>query len=206
MLKASYRLADKHSAVNITLVGKITKPLPAKLIIGLIYRQGQLKNKALDFLKKKFGKIDFLSRPIDFNYTGYYYPEFGHPLKRIFISFTRLMPEDSLSAIKLYSNKLEERLSSGGKRRINIDPGFLSPGKLVLATTKDNVHRIYLGKGIFAEVTLFYRAGTYRPWPWTYPDYQSKQYLDIFNAIRKIYTNETRVPKIISGRKPAGKG
>lgn len=186
-------------------MGKITKPLPAKLIIGLIYRQGPLKNKALGFLKKKFGKIDFLSRPMGFNYTDYYYPEFGKPLKRMFVSFARLLSEDSLSAVKLYTNKLEELFSLKGKRGINIDPGFLSPGKLVLATTKDNVHRIYLGKGIFAEVTLFYQAGTYRPWPWTYPDYQSKQYLDIFNAIRKIYTNEAQVSKIISRRKAAGK-
>jgi hypothetical protein len=154
-------------------VGKIAKPLPAKLIIGLIYRQGSLKDMALDFLKKKFGRIDFLSRPIGFNYTEYYYPEFGRPLKRMFVSFARLLPEDSLSAIKLYTNKLEGRLSLKGKRGINIDPGFLSSGKLVLATTKDHVHRIYLGKGIFAEVTLFYQAGTYRVRPWTYPDYQS---------------------------------
>lgn len=211
MLTANYRQADKNPAYSSHPVGKITKPLPVKLIVGLIYRQASLKDRALGSLKKFFGEIDFLSRPLNFNYTEYYYPEFGRPLKRIFMSFRRLFREDSLSAIKHITNKLEGQFSLNGKRRINIDPGCLSPGKLVLATTKDNCHRVYLGRGIFAEVTLFYQAGTFRPWPWTYPDYQSKQYLDIFNTIRKTYISantrddETTVSKIISRRKTAGK-
>lgn len=191
-------------------VGKISRPLPAKLIIGLIYHNALFKDKALDSLKEYFGEIDFVSPQVDFDYTPYYYPELGRPLKRIFASFRRLLPEDSLSAIKRRTNKLEGYFSSKGKRRINIDPGCLSLGKLVLATTKDNCHRVYLGGGIFAEVTLFYREGTFRPWPWTYPDYQSKEYIDIFNAIRKIYIaasarNETPIPKGISRRKASGK-
>lgn len=191
-------------------MGKIAKPLPVKLVIGLIYRQASLKNKALGYLKERFGGIDFLSRPLSFDYTRYYYPEFGSPLKRIFISFRRLFPQDCLSAIKRGTNKLEERFSLKGKRRINIDPGCLSSGKLVLATTKDNCHRVYLGRGIFAEVTLFYQAGTYRPWPWTYPDYQSKEYIDIFNTIRAIYLSsgvhdEAPVSKVVPRRKAAGK-
>lgn len=190
-------------------MGKIAKPLPVKLVIGLIYRQASLKNRALGYLKEHFGEIDFLSRPLNFDYTRYYYPEFGSPLKRIFMSFRRLFPQDRLSAIKRATNKLEERFSLKGKRRINIDPGFLSSGKLVLATTKDNCHRVYLGKGIFSEVTLFYQAGTYRPWPWTYPDYQSKEYIDIFNTIRAIFLSsgvhdEAPVSKVAPGRKAAG--
>ncbi|OGX32210.1 MAG: hypothetical protein A3G37_00630 [Omnitrophica WOR_2 bacterium RIFCSPLOWO2_12_FULL_46_30] len=171
-------------------MGKTKPPPAAKLIIGLIYKQNAVKDKVLDILKRRFGEIDFLSRELDFDYTDYYYPELGRPLKRIFLSFKQLLSEDKLSEIKLYTNKLEERSSRKQKRQINIDPGFLSSGKLILATTKDYSHRVYLGKGIFAEATLFYKDAAFRPWPWTYPDYQSKEYADIFNIIRRLLPGE----------------
>ena len=171
-------------------MGKTKPPPAAKLIIGLIYKQNAVKDKVLDILKRRFGEIDFLSRELDFDYTDYYYPELGRPLKRIFLSFKQLLSEDKLSEIKLYTNKLEERSSRKQKRQINIDPGFLSSGKLILATTKDYSHRVYLGKGIFAEATLFYKDAAFRPWPWTYPDYQSKEYADIFNTIRRLLPGE----------------
>lgn len=167
-------------------------PPAAKLIVGLIYKSSPVKNKVLNLLERVFGKIDFLSRELDFNYTDYYYPEFGRPLARMFVSFKQLSSEDKLSDIKLYTNKLEKRFSLKQRRQINLDPGCLTLGKVILATAKDYSHRIYLGKGIFAEVTLFYKDGTYRPWPWTYPDYQTKEYLAIFKAIRKLYQEQIR--------------
>jgi len=215
-------------------LGQISLSRPSKLIIGFIYRDILTKNAALSFLKKRFGKIDFQSPELDFNYTDYYFPELGAPLKRAFISFAQLKQEDELAGIKLHTNKLEEhfqlkggsttpiRLTSSfdklrtntersrmcsfvqgcpersrrtlttGKRRINIDPGFLSLGKLILATTKDQCHRVYLGRGIFAEVTLFYKRKTFNPWPWTYLDYKSQEYIDIFNSIRAIYQKQIR--------------
>ena len=172
-------------------MGQTKIPLVTKLFVGLIYQDIAIKNQAISWLQKRFGEIDFSSRDLDFNYTDYYYPELGIPLKRSFISFSRLLTEDRLSGIKIYTNKLETRLSLEGKRRVNLDPGFLSLGKVTLATTKDHNHRIYLRKGIFAEVTLFYQQDSYKPWPWTYPDYQSKDYLDIFNSIRQIYLKQT---------------
>jgi hypothetical protein len=185
-------------------VGKTKIPPPAKLIIGLIYKpegngaasasrshkQHSVKDKALDILKRRFGAIDLLSRELDFDYTDYYYPELGKPLKRVFASFRRLLSEDKLADIKLYTNKLEKRFSRKQRRQIDIDPGFLSLGKIILATTKNYSHRVYLGKGIFAEVTLFYKGATFKPWPWAYPDYQSKEYIAIFNSIRKRYQQQ----------------
>ena len=143
-------------------------------------------------LKRRFGAIDFYSPEINFNYTDYYEQELGKPLKRMFVSFKRLGQEALLCGIKLYTNKLERRFWRKEKRQINLDPGFLNSGKLILATTKDHNHRIYLGKGIFAEVTLFYQRGTFRPRPWTYPDYQSKEYIDIFNLIRQVYLKQIK--------------
>lgn len=168
-------------------MGKTKAPPAAKLIIGLIYKHTTVKDKALDILKSHFGEMDFLSPELDFNWTDYYYPELGRPLKRLFVSFKQLTSEDKLSGIKLYTNKLEKRFLRKYKRQINIDPGLLNLGKVILATTKDYNHRIYLGSGIFAEVTLFYKDATYMPWPWAYPDYQSKEYITILNSIRKLY-------------------
>lgn len=175
-------------------MGEAKLPAYSKLIIGLIYHKDSIKDKAQDALKNKFGGIDFVSKPLDFDYTDYYYLELGKPLKRLFISFKRLLREDALPEIKIWTNKLERRfsLSGGAARLINIDPGFLSLGKLILATTKDQQHRIYLGKGIFAEVTLFFRDKTFRPWDWTYLDYKAKDYIDIFNSIRLNYLQQLR--------------
>lgn len=173
-------------------MGQISALRPSKLIIGLIYRDILIKDKTVFVLKKRFGKIDFQGPELDFNYTDYYFPELGAPLKRAFISFQKLLSEEKLADIKVYTNSLEKKISAKGKRRINIDPGFLSLGKLILATTKDQCHRVYLSKGIFAEVTLFYKQKTFNPRPWTYLDYQSREYLEVFNSIREIYQKQIK--------------
>ena len=88
----------------------------------------------------------------------------------------------------------------GQRRRVNLDPGYVSLSKMVLATTKDYSHRIYLGQGIYAEVTLHYRHGAFHPWEWTYPDYASQRYLDIFGHIRDIYVAQLRSKQTDGGR------
>jgi len=171
-------------------VGKIYRNPPVKLIVGLIFNNNELFIKAKTMLKKRFGLIDFESPVIDFNYTDYYRSEFGSGLRRAFISFEKLIPADKISDIKIFTNKLEKKLSCKGKRNINIDPGYLDMAKLVLATTKDFAHRVYLGKGIYAEVTLAFQGNTFKHRDWTYPDYRTPAYIGIFNSIRKIYANQ----------------
>lgn len=168
-------------------MGKIRKYNPVKLIIGFIYKDEAIFIKAKDKLKRKFGAVDFESESIDFNYTDYYKAQMGCGLKRRFISFRRLIRLGDLYRIKLYTNRLEERFLTAGLRQVNIDPGYIDSAKLVLATTKDYAHRIFLRKGIFAEVTLSFRNNSFSPNDWTYPDYRSKEYIDIFNKIRKLY-------------------
>lgn len=158
-----------------------------KLIIGFIYKDEAVFIKAKEWLKEKFGKIDFESIGIDFNCTDHYEAEMGKGLKRKFISFSKLIPIQDLYRIKLYANRLETRFLTAKCRQINIDPGYLDLAKLVLATTKDYAHRIFLRKGIFAEVTLSFRGSSFSANEWTYPDYRSKEYIDIFNQIRKLY-------------------
>ncbi|MFA4888202.1 MAG: DUF4416 family protein [Candidatus Omnitrophota bacterium] len=174
-------------------MGRITLPPPAKLIIGFIFQNKDSYDKALLPLEKKFGSIDFQSPILGFNYTDYYKEEFGDGLNKKFISFKKLIPAQQLPQIKIFANKLEEKFSFGGKRLVNIDPGCLTLAKLVLATTKDYAHRIYLGKGIFAEVTLFYEKNSFEPGKWTYRDYQTKDYKQIFNQIRDIYAQQIKL-------------
>jgi hypothetical protein len=163
-----------------------------KLIIGLIFKEESACDRAKIILQKCFGKIDFESQTLPFTHTSYYENEFGINLKRRFISFKKLFPSQDLSKIKITTNEIEKKLSSGKCRLINIDPGYLDLAKLILASTKDHKHRIHLNKGIYAEVTLFYQDKTFRPWDWTYPDYKTNEYITIFNRIREIYASQIR--------------
>lgn len=163
-----------------------------KLTAGFIFKDKAALNQALAALEKRFGKIDFVSPSLAFTYTDYYENEFGTQLKRQFVSFSRLIAPERLAEIKLITNRIERRLSKGSRRLVNIDPGYLDMAKLVLATTKDYRHRIYLNKGIFAEITLCYRGRTFTPWEWTYPDYRSADYIGIFNRIRQIYADQIK--------------
>ncbi len=171
-----------------TKLKKISKyKLKVKLIIGFIYKDEAFFIKAKEWSRKKFGKIDFESTGIDFNCTDHYEEEMGKQLKRKFISFSKLMPIQDLYRVKLYTNRLETKFSTAKCRQVNIDPGYIDLAKLVLATTKDYAHRIFLRKGIFAEITLSFRGNSFSANAWTYPDYCSKEYIDIFNQIRKLY-------------------
>jgi len=152
-----------------------------------------LFGKAALHLVKIYGPVDFTSDTVPFDKTSYYEKEMGRNLQRRFISFKRLILLDKLILIKRQTNKLEFILSQNRQRRaINLDPGYLEYGKLVLATTKDHQHRLYLGQGIFGEVTLRYTNGSFTPWEWTYPDYATQEYINIFNHIRKLYQQQLK--------------
>jgi len=167
-------------------------PKGAKLIIGFIFKEEIVFNKAKAILERKFGRIDFQSQILSFIHTDYYAEEFGQDLKKKFISFQKLITPQQLAGIKILTNKIENYLSREGKRRINIDPGYLDLSKLILATTKDYRHRIYLNRGIYAEVTLFYQGKSFQSWEWTYPDYRTPEYIAIFNQIRELYAQQTK--------------
>lgn len=168
-------------------MGRITQIRPVKLIVGMIFRDTNLCLQAEKVLEKRFGEADFTSKIMNFNHTSYYEKEMGKSLLRKFISFKRLIKPERLAGIKRFTNKLESHFSLNGHRRINLDPGYLDANKLILATTKDWGHRIYLKKGIYAEVTLHFQNDTFQTWEWTYPDYKTEDYIHIFNYLRKQY-------------------
>jgi hypothetical protein len=178
-------------------MGEIRVPKKVKLIIGVISSQESLFAEAESESKNKFGTIDSKTNLITFNFTDYYTKSMGDNLKRQFFSFDKLINPDNLPEIKIWSNKLEEKLATKYSkpditRPINIDPGYIDAAKLVLASTKDYSHRIYLKKGIYAEITLRYQHGAFGFWEWTYPDYQSEEYLKFFTQVRNIYLNQAR--------------
>jgi hypothetical protein len=173
-------------------MGTAREPQPVKLIASLFAGEPVLLAKAVAALTRLFGPIDLESESLPFDHTDYYTPEFGPGLKRQIVTFERLISPVELPAIKCQTNELEWSMAEGGKRRVNIDPGYVSLGKLVLATTKDHAHRLYLDRGIYGEVTLTYQQGRFRPWPWTYPDYGSETYCAMFGTIRERYKAQLR--------------
>lgn len=168
-------------------MGKPSLVKPVKLVVGFIFKDELMFEKAKKILSAKFGPFDFQSQILPFDKTNYYHKEFGSPLKKVFLSFKKLIDPSRLAEIKLITNRVENKLSKQGRRTVNIDPGYLDLARLVLASTKDYSHRIYLKKGIFAEITLFFKEGSFNPWERTYPDFCSREYINIFNNIRKIY-------------------
>ncbi|TRZ49975.1 DUF4416 family protein [bacterium] len=171
-------------------MGKIRNWQPVKLFIGFIFKEGPAFEKAKAILRRQFGKIDFESQAFIFKHTDYYREEFGPGLKKQFLSFKELIPPDRLARIKIQTNKIEKKLSKGGRRSVNIDPGYLNFSKVILASTKDYSHRIALGGGINAEITLLYQNKTFQPLEWTYPDYRTDEYLEVFRQMREIYARQ----------------
>ncbi len=173
-------------------MGEIKTHPPVKLIAAITFAPGI----DLPEVKKKLGEI---FSPIDlegplyaFTFTDYYQPEMGAGLTKQMVSFRELIPVEQLPDIKIATNQLEARYARTGKRRVNIDPGYLTAAKLVLATTKDYDHRIYLGRGIFGDVHLRYRKGHFQVNEWTYPDYRQPEVLHFFEQVREVYLHQLK--------------
>ena len=173
-------------------MGQIKPPSFVKLIVGVITANTNLLEAVYLKLEERFGEIDFKGRLMPFDYTAYYKKEMGRELQRQFISFDRLTLPDELAAAKYFSNAVERYFAENEttRRRVNLDPGYISAAKLVLASTRDHAHRIHLQNGIYAENTLKFRDKTFQPWEWTYPDYRTPAYIEIFNQIRQIYLGQ----------------
>lgn len=167
-------------------------PHPVKLIMSLFSPEEDLMALVIPRLEDTYGPIDWKSPPLLFDRTTYYAREMGWPLHRRFVSFERLMPPDRLVMVKLDTNALEKQYLREGSRRINIDPGYMAPERFVLATGKNYTHRIYLTKGIYADLTLVFHKGAFRPLAWTYRDYADPVLLAQFQDVRARYMDQLR--------------
>ncbi len=169
-------------------MGSITPPDQVKAIFGLIFKNREYLDAALAKIENQFGPIDFRSPEFPFVETHYYDEEMGSGLLRQYISLQNLIFPDELAHFKQLANLWEEQLAVEGKRTVNLDPGYLGAANLVLASTKNFSQRIYIGKGIYAEVTMTFHRGDFLSLPWTYPDYYHHR--DVLIEMRKIYRNQ----------------
>ena len=163
------------------------RPEPALLVMGVLSNSEETLYQAESRTRDVFGSIYRKTTPISFErFTCYYENEMGPGLLRSYWVFSEQTARGTLVEAKLATNRIEKEMSVDGKRTVNLDPGLLTPESLVMATTKPYSHRVYLSKGIYAELAImFKRGGGINPLPWTYPDYRDPATLDFFSSVRK---------------------
>ena len=162
--------------------------VPALLVVSLLAREEGLRGRALEILVQDWGPLVFLSRPLAFDGQAYYVEEMGAPLTRRLAAFQELLPPWRLARVKRRCQELEASLADAqGRRRVNLDPGYLGAGALVLASGKPQGHRLPLGPGLWAEITLWFHHGSYHPLPWTYPDYAGMEMRRLLLGLRGRY-------------------
>jgi len=176
----------------------MSNPLPAepvKLIFSVLAQNVSCLNEAVERLCRQYGAPDFVSEVMPFDYTDYYRAEMGDNLSRRFLGMEALIRPETLPDIKLACNAIEEQFADDLRRRVNIDPGYLSKTNLILATGKNFTHRLYLRDGIYADLTLIYQGKQFRELPWTYPDYASEPLRQMMGKIREKYLLQLRMAK-----------
>ncbi|MFB3850897.1 MAG: DUF4416 family protein [Acidobacteriota bacterium] len=171
-------------------MGIIKPPNPSLLFAAVTHNIIVPRSEIEKALTNCFGKILIKSESFDFNFTSYYEKEMGKNLFKFLVAFENLDTEDKLPVVKLKSDALEKTfLDKTGNRQVNIDPGFLSESRVVLASTKNFSHRIHIGNGIFGEITLLYQNKEFVSLPWTFPDYKSPFIQNFLFEARKEYVN-----------------
>ena len=171
-------------------MGQAHPPASVLLLLAASSRYDAALAWGLERSESAFGPAAAVSPAFAFTETDYYLAEMGPDLKKQFWAFALPIDPGRLAAIKLQTNAWELEYAALGvhpePRPLNLDPGYLTQAKLVLASTKDHAHRIYLGEGIYAEVTLSYRGGEWRAFDWTYPDYRRGDYQQFFTRCREL--------------------
>ena len=170
-------------------MGEIQTPTLVLLLIAVSSRYDDALSWAEERAVREFGPLLLKSKAFEFTETDYYQATMGAELKKQFLTFQNLVDPGKISQIKRETNDWERacaaQLGRAEPRPLNLDPGYLTLAKLVLATTKDHAHRIYISSGIYAEVTLNFRGGNWQKCDWTYPDYQRDDYQEFFTECRQ---------------------
>jgi len=174
----------------------IEEPEPVKLICPTLAADVKLFKKVETILQNKYGPIDLTSETWDFDFTDYYEKEMGKGLQRRIYSFRKRIDPAELADVKVFTNYQELQITKAYKdmpgRAVNLDPGYVCNSKLVLASTKDFSHRIYLRAGIYAEITLQWKGEHFTPLQTTYPDYRSEKYRAFFALVRAINFTQSK--------------
>jgi hypothetical protein len=172
-------------------MGEIKQPQHVLPLLATFSRYESALTWARERAEQQWGRVALASPAFPFTDTAYYAREMGANLRKCFFAFEQLIDPAELPSLKRCSNdwEVEYRDSHGHPecRPLNLDPGYLTEAKLVLATTKDRDHRLYLAGGIYAEITLCYVQGRWRHREWTYPDYRRPEYHEFFDRCRGYY-------------------
>jgi hypothetical protein len=163
-----------------------------KYFCGLIFRQAAAAEQAIHALQQVLAAPESRSALIPFTATDYYRSEMGEPLVRQFVSFPGLLPAERLPEIKIAAMELETRLAENGRRRVNLDPGFLSEANVIIATAKNHYHRVPLRDGVYAHIEYVLKDGKLNFLPWTYPDFQTEAYLDFFRKLHEQFKRDRK--------------
>ena len=170
-------------------MGQIATHRPVLLIAAAFSRHPEALDWGKQQAEQAWGSVALASDLFDHHETHYYDASMGEGLKKTFWAFERLVDPAELPDLKRHTNILEDVykqvMDHPVPRPLNLDPGYLTEAKLVLASTKDRDHRIYLRDGIYAEGTLYFHQGTWKTRPWTYPDYQRADYHEFFSRCRE---------------------
>ena len=143
----------------------------------------------------RWGPIDFTGPDHVFDATDYYDTEMGSDLQRRLVGFERLVSPEILAEAKLECNQIELDLSVDDRRRVNLDIGYLDHNKIVLASLKPAGQKIYLTRGIYADLIARYRGGRYCPFEWTFPDFRDGRYDPELTALRQRLLDQRRTRK-----------
>lgn len=169
-------------------MGNVRHVEPVMYVVAAFSAYPDALDWSRDRCQREWGPILRESPRFAFTETAYYDQDMGQGLNKVFWAFAERASPDELPLRKLQTNRWELELAALGlypcHRPLNLDPGYLTTSKLVLASTKDHAHRLYLGEGIYGEITLRFRHGHWEPWEWTYPDYRRGDYHEFFNACR----------------------
>ena len=172
-------------------MGVLKSPQPVLLIMGVLYGDRVRLDEAESRLAAGMGEIEVKSQAFDFDVTGYYEGEMGPDLKRVFLAFKNLIDPGNIVDIKLAAVGIEEDMSVGGRRTVNLDPGYMDFNKLVLVSAKFLANKIYIGRGVYADPTMYYDKG-WITYEWAFPDFRSGRYSDFFAEVRDLYKRKMR--------------
>jgi hypothetical protein len=164
----------------------MTEPF-VRLIAGILHPSDDWFAWALEELKILWGEPEILSLSVPFTTTDYY-RDIAPRLFRRFVCFRGLFGAGGLAEWKRLSGVIEAK--SRTPRAVNIDPGYVDGARLVLASTKDHAHRVYLRDGIYAEVTLRYRFGKWTSFDYTFPDFAGGAYDEFLSDVRDAWLKE----------------
>lgn len=175
---------------------ELKTPDPVKLIVGILAADDKCLDAAINAIRGEFGQIDLFSDVWAFVQTDYYKNQTGEHILRQFITIERCIDPGELAAIKHKTNELErslaDELGPEPPRPVNLDPGFIEPSKLILASTKNFSHRIYIGEKMYAEVTLLFDKGRWCALPYTFPDFRQQRYWDFLGKVRTRLLEQLR--------------